>query len=39
MDNDDYDFDDDEYREINANVSYDRNHYLQGNLSSFYDFL
>ena len=39
MDNDDYDFNDDEYGEINTNVSYDRNHYLQGNLSSFYDFL
>ena len=39
MDNDDYDFNDDEYGEINTNVSYDRNHYLQGNLSGFYDFL
>ena len=25
--------------EDNTPVEYDRNHYLQGNLSSFYDFL
>ena len=36
---DDTDFDDEEDYDLSNRPDYDRDHYLQGNLSSFYDFL